>query len=159
MITITRRLTFAAGHRVLNHESKCANMHGHNYVAEITAVAEELDSLGRVVDFGVLKDRIGAWIDKNWDHGFIFMAADEEVIGAMRKVQGQKAFAMRDSPTAENMAKYLLGQANVLLELTRKEGYATLLATHVRLWETENCWADVHLDRNPVDIEREGSNI
>ena len=29
-LTCTRRLQFCAGHRVYGHESKCANVHGHN---------------------------------------------------------------------------------------------------------------------------------
>ena len=34
---ITRKLEFDAGHRVMNHESKCATCHGHRYVLEVTA--------------------------------------------------------------------------------------------------------------------------
>ena len=49
MITCTRRLTFCAGHRVLGHESKCAHPHGHNYVVYVTAEAEQLDDVGRVM--------------------------------------------------------------------------------------------------------------
>ncbi len=43
MITATRRVQFCAGHRVHRHESKCRNLHGHNYVAFFTAEAERLD--------------------------------------------------------------------------------------------------------------------
>lgn len=52
MITVTRVLEFDAGHRVVNHESKCATLHGHRYKVEIVAAAPGLDSLGRVIDFG-----------------------------------------------------------------------------------------------------------
>jgi hypothetical protein len=51
-----RRIPFAAGHRVFQHESKCRNLHGHNYVAVLHARADAgLDALGRVIDFSVLK--------------------------------------------------------------------------------------------------------
>jgi len=74
--TCTRRIQFCAGHRVAGHENKCNNLHGHNYVAFITAQAHNLDNLGRVVDFSVLKDIIGGWIDDNWDHGLILWRED-----------------------------------------------------------------------------------
>lgn len=55
MITCTRRLEWDAMHRIPRHESKCRAFHGHRYAAEITCLAPELDSPGRVVDFGVVK--------------------------------------------------------------------------------------------------------
>ena len=75
--TITRRLEFDAGHRVFGHESKCATLHGHRYVVEVTAQAAKLDSVGRVIDFSVLKERIGAWLDEKWDHNVIVFEQDE----------------------------------------------------------------------------------
>src|SRR5262249_22784820 len=56
MITATRRIQFAAGHRVFGHEGKCRYLHGHNFVALVTAAADDLDAVGRVIDFGVLKE-------------------------------------------------------------------------------------------------------
>ena len=81
-ITAVRRLQFCAGHRVHLHESKCNNPHGHNYVIYLHAVADDnqLDSLGRVIDFGVLKQKIGSWIDEFWDHGFIYFIDDKEMV-------------------------------------------------------------------------------
>lgn len=68
---ITRKFTFDAGHRVLGHESKCANIHGHTYTAEVSLMSKKLDALGRVVDFSVIKSVVGAWIDLFWDHNYI----------------------------------------------------------------------------------------
>ena len=62
MITCTRRLEWDAMHRIPRHESKCAAFHGHRYAAEITCSAPELDDLGRVVDFGVVAQRVQASI-------------------------------------------------------------------------------------------------
>lgn len=140
-ITCTRRIQFCAGHRVHNHESKCRNLHGHNYVAMFTAGAEPdreaTDSLGRVIDFSVLKERIGGWIDKCWDHGYILWDADEEAVMAVTAVSGQKLYLMPYNPTAENMATYLLTRVcPAVLADTGVE------VTHVRVWETENCYAD-----------------
>ena len=143
-ITCTRRIQFCSGHRVHQHESKCAHLHGHNYVAFITARAPSLDRIGRIVDFSVLKERVGGWIDDNWDHGFILYSHDFEAIEAVASVsQGdtkQKLYLMDANPTAENMAEHLLRNVcPILFKDTPIE------VQHVRLWETENCYAEANL--------------
>lgn len=136
-ITCTRRIQFCAGHRVYNHESKCRNLHGHNYVAFFDAAAPKLDGIGRVVDFSVLKERIGGWIDEKWDHGFLLWEEDSDAIAAVSGMVGQKLYFMPSNPTAENMAHHLL----VDICPTLLEGTGVTI-TGVRIWETENCYAD-----------------
>jgi 6-pyruvoyltetrahydropterin/6-carboxytetrahydropterin synthase len=136
MTSITRKIEFDAGHRVLGHEGKCRHLHGHHYVAEVTVEGAELDSLGRVIDFSILKQRVGGWIDENWDHNFLVHPEDP-----LRTIRTGKVFAGRElyvmlngNPTAENMAAELFEVATMLLP--------ELKVTHVRLYETPNCWAD-----------------
>ena len=57
-VTCTRRLCFEAGHRVYGHESKCANLHGHSYKVE-RGLRSGAGRVGRVIDFSVLKEKIG----------------------------------------------------------------------------------------------------
>lgn len=135
-ITCTRRIQFCAGHRVYNHESKCRNLHGHNYVAFFKAHAP-LDGLGRVIDFSVLKERIGGWLDTHWDHGFLLWEDDADALAAVTAIPGQKLFQMPWNPTAENMARYLL--TVVCPQVLADTGVEV---TDVRVWETENCYAD-----------------
>lgn len=132
-ITCTRRIEFDYGHRVFQHESKCRHIHGHRGVVEITVVAP-LDKLGRVIDFSVLKERIGGWIDANWDHNMIVFRDDQEVIHALRTISDiRDPFMLPYNPTAENMARYLLEVVcPVLLDDTGVE------AVKVVLWETPN---------------------
>jgi 6-pyruvoyltetrahydropterin/6-carboxytetrahydropterin synthase len=137
MVSCTRRIQFCAGHRVWRHESKCAHLHGHNYVAFFHATAPSLDDLGRVIDFTELKSRLGRWIDENWDHGFIVFAQDEAAMAAVLSIPGQKVFRLDSNPTAENLAAYLLRVvAPAALEGTGVE------VDRVELWETENCRAE-----------------
>ena len=140
MTTIVRTVCFSAGHRLWRHEGKCVHIHGHNYTVEFHATAERLDDVGRVIDFSVLKDRLGGWIDQHWDHGFICFQDDHEVRTALAAIPGQKLFVMEVNPTAENLARYLLEVV----------GPRQLAATGVRLvrvvlCETDNCRADVSL--------------
>jgi len=141
MITASRRIQFAYGHRVWKHESKCKHFHGHNGVVWLHARAPELDSLGRVIDFGVLKERIGAWIEQNWDHGFIYNIEDEETEKVLLSLSEQKVFRLDNNPTAEVMASFLLHVVCPhLLEGTGVEVFK------VTFYETENCFAEATLE-------------
>lgn len=140
MITAVRRVQFCAGHRLWRHEGACAHLHGHNYVVFFHVTAEQIDEVGRVVDFSVLKERLGGWICRNWDHGFICHREDEDALKAMAAIPGQKVYAMDRNPTAENLADHLL----------RTVGPEQLAGTGVQLvkvvlWETENCCAEAVL--------------
>mgnify|MGYP007071564299 CR=1 FL=1 len=155
-ITCTRRLTFCAGHRVLGHENKCAHLHGHNYVVEVTArSADTVDELGRVIDFSVIKAMLGNWLDTNFDHGFILHEQDTANIEYLSNLivrpeenfahlqlapVRQKLFVLPVNPTAENIAHYLLHTVCPLLF-----GSSGVQIIKVRVHETENCYADAEL--------------
>ncbi len=158
MPTCTRRLQFCAGHRVMGHENKCAHLHGHNYVVFLTATQDPnsrgdspwtpsgLDNIGRVIDFSVLKEKVGGWIDEHWDHGFIVYKEDTKVLDllvdfARGNHNRQKIFRIPNNPTAENMALYLL--FTVGPEVLKDTG---VKLSSVRVWETENCYADASID-------------
>ena len=135
-ITCIRIVKFDAGHRVVNHESKCRTLHGHEYKAEIFATASGLDNLGRVIDFSVLKQLVGGWIDTHWDHNMILWKEDPN-LPLIQQCDGLKApFVVDFNPTAENLAAYLLDKANELLADTG------VLVTKIKLWETSNCYVE-----------------
>lgn len=136
---ITRKIEFDAGHRVYGHESKCAHLHGHRYVAEITVTADELDSLGRVIDFSVVKNLVGGWIDDTWDHNLLLNDQDPlfDLICQNEKENGRIPFFFsNENPTAENIARVLFEQAHWML-ITH-----SIRVTRIRIYETPNCWAD-----------------
>lgn len=143
-ISCVRRLHFCSGHRVFKHEGKCANPHGHNYYAFITAEADELDDTGRVIDFSVLKEKVGSWIDLYWDHTFIAFEKDEEMIRSLNMVCSPKPpFIAPFNPTAENMAAYLL---NVVCPKVLEE--TSVRVTKVIVYETDNCSAEASLEES-----------
>lgn len=140
-ITCTRKIHFCAGHRVLGHENKCATPHGHNYNVFVSAESEDLDPLGRVIDFSVLKNNLGGWIDKNWDHTFLVYEKDQVLIEALQKVGGHKPIYLCSfNPTAENMAQYLL---NTVSPMVFKE--PGVKVTKIALYESENCYAEASI--------------
>lgn len=146
-----RKVTFCAGHRLLNHEGKCANLHGHNYLVEFHVTGNEIDALGRVVDFSVLNRVFKGWIDEHWDHGCLLWDKDQSAISAVQSIQPHRIYLLPYNPTAENMAMYLLNEISPKLIATIK-GY-DLRVTKVVVWETENASAEVTIDpsRNQAD--------
>jgi 6-pyruvoyltetrahydropterin/6-carboxytetrahydropterin synthase len=127
-------------HRIPRHESKCAAFHGHRYVAEVTCEAPALDSLGRVIDFGVLKEVLGTWIDTHWDHTAILMRddPDEAVVAIAKSNQshGRPVYFLDVAPSAENLVAEL---ARVGQELLQTHGVQLV---RIRLWETPNSSAE-----------------
>ena len=121
----------------MEHESKCKMLHGHRYVVEATFAADGLDNLGRVIDFGVIKERLTGWIDSNWDHNTILFEQDRVLGESIAQQLSQKIFYLPTNPTAENMAQYLLN--TVCKELFPEPN---IKCTRIRLFETPNCYAD-----------------
>ena len=139
-IQAVRRLQFCSGHRVYQHESKCSNVHGHNYVLFAYAEAPNLDSIGRVIDFSVLKSKLGTWIDENWDHNFLVYKEDKKLIEILKKVEQPKKIVICSyNPTAENMAQYLVDEVCPKLFID-----CGVRITKIELWETENCKVEVY---------------
>lgn len=141
MISAVRQIGFDAGHRVYGHESKCATFHGHRYTAEIYCRAKGLDDLGRVIDFGVIKERIGSWIDQQWDHAMIIWAKDPDLTKIQACSGFKPVFVTDFNPTAENMADFLLRIISPQLLHD-----STVEVHKIRLWETPNCYVEVGLE-------------
>lgn len=144
MMVCTRKLEFDAAHRVMLHESKCKYLHGHRYVVEASFTAKDntntLDTLGRVIDFGVIKTVLGAWLDEHWDHNVILCKKDEKLGHMINTELSQNVYFMDDNPTAENMADYLLRVICPMLFVQHD-----VICINIRLYETPNCSAYVSL--------------
>jgi 6-pyruvoyltetrahydropterin/6-carboxytetrahydropterin synthase len=136
-ITCSRRIEFDAAHRVMQHEGKCKHLHGHRYALEATFAASGLDTLGRVVDFAVIKEKLGGWILDNWDHATILYDKDKALGKAISDITGQKIFYMPSNPTAENMAEYMLNDICPAL-FTGTD----VQCVYIKLYETPNCFVE-----------------
>lgn len=129
MFRVTREIHFCYGHRLLNYDGKCRHLHGHNGKAVITLAAPRLDPLGMVVDFTVMKQQIGTWIDATFDHKMILHRDDPAL--PMLKQQGEPVCVVEVNPTAENIAKMIYDEV-------RRLGFPVI---DVTLWETETSFA------------------
>jgi 6-pyruvoyltetrahydropterin/6-carboxytetrahydropterin synthase len=138
LLTCTRRIEFDAAHRVVGHEGKCKHLHGHRYALEATFASKTLDNIGRVVDFGVIKELLGQWIDDHWDHTTILYDKDKPLGKAISDITNQKIFYLSANPTAENMAEYIIN--TVCPDLF---GNMPIECVRIRLYETPNCYAEL----------------
>lgn len=85
---VSKRMEIAGAHRLnLSYESKCQNLHGHNWIITLYCAAKELNEDGMVCDFKHIKEKIHGRLD----HGNL-----NEILDF--------------NPTAENIAKWCTQQ-------------------------------------------------
>ncbi len=64
MYYVTKRLEISAAHRLcLDYESKCTQLHGHNWIITVHCRAEKLNANGMVVDFTDIKRTVLGSLD------------------------------------------------------------------------------------------------
>jgi 6-pyruvoyltetrahydropterin/6-carboxytetrahydropterin synthase len=136
-ITAERYHDFSTGHRVYGHESKCAHLHGHNYRITFTVEAEQLDTVGRVMDFSVIKNLLCEWVEENWDHKFLIWSNDP-FAEELKKIDPDGVVTVAFNPTAENMGQYLI---DVVAPIQLEGTGVTLIK--VRVEETRKCSVEV----------------
>lgn len=134
--TVIRSHEICAGHRVVGHESKCRHLHGHNYKFHFKvapkvsytvmheadfASLKQLDDVGRVIDFSVVKTTLCQWLEDNWDHKFLHWEEDplikalqvdcelcDETTGQDVRDFDNSLVSLPFNPTAENLAAYMV---------------------------------------------------
>ena len=90
MFEVIVEASFAAAHSLRGYQGKCAQVHGHNFRVRVTAEGEQLDELGLLVDFTVLKGRLRQLVER-LDHENLNEVPPFDVI----------------NPSTENIARYL----------------------------------------------------
>ena len=144
--SITRRLEFDSGHRIPNHDGQCKHLHGHRYAIEVTLSGEVADHPGKaddgmVLDFGDIKRLTNQYIVDLWDHAFLVAKEDEGLVAFLASLPNHKTVVMEHVPTVENLANLAFA---ILQPVFSKAFDGRLELSALRLYETPNCWADVH---------------
>ncbi|MHB1223071.1 MAG: 6-pyruvoyl trahydropterin synthase family protein [Gemmatimonadaceae bacterium] len=131
VVTVTRRLTFNAAHRVHNPAlseaensalfGKCnnPNWHGHNYTLEVSVRGEIEERTGYVMDLGALRRLVETEVIDLVDH---------------RNMNIDVPFMQGVIPTTEN----------IIVAIWRRlvSHLAPARLVRLRLWETENNFAE-----------------
>jgi 6-pyruvoyltetrahydropterin/6-carboxytetrahydropterin synthase len=124
MYSVTKRIDFCYGHRLLDYDGICKHPHGHNAVAEIEVRTESLDLRDMVCDFSDIKRVVKGWIDRELDHKMI-LRRDDPLLEPLREL-GEPVFVVDHNPTVEQIAKLIFDQAN-------EQGFSVVRVT---VWET-----------------------
>lgn len=113
MYQITVEFTFSYAHRLQNHPGKCRNLHGHNARVQVVLESPKLDENGMVVDFAHVKDVIGQWLDRHWDHATILEHNDPLL--TLLAAPSYRVLATDRPPAAEVLARaiYTYAEANI----------------------------------------------
>lgn len=111
MYYVSKELEISAAHKLeLNYESKCQNLHGHNWRVIVFCRSKTLDENGMVYDFTHIKKNIHDVLDhKNLN----------EILNC--------------NPTAENIAKWIadtIGEKCWRVEVQESEG-------NIAVWESD----------------------
>ena len=97
MYYVSKRMEVAGSHHLdLPYESKCSNIHGHNWIITVHCKSEKLTDYGMIVDFALVKKEIHGVLD----HSNINDVLDNRI-----------------NPTAENMAKWICDKVSELCEV------------------------------------------
>jgi 6-pyruvoyltetrahydropterin/6-carboxytetrahydropterin synthase len=140
MITAERYHDISCGHRVVGHENKCKFLHGHNYRFHFQITANELDHIGRVLDFGVIKSHLCEWLEENFDHRFLIWDKDP-LLPHLENISRESLFVVPFNPTAENIAKYMVEE----IAPKRLQGTGAKLIK-CRIEETRKCSATYEIE-------------
>lgn len=129
MYSVTKRIEFCYGHRLMDYDGVCRHPHGHNAIVEIDIRAERLDGRNMVADFTDIKRVVKGWIDSELDHKMI-LRRDDPLAEALRQL-GEPMYLLESNPTVERIAQ-------LIFDMSREQG---LPVSRVTVWETPTSWA------------------
>ena len=129
MYSVTKKIEFCYGHRLLDYDGICKHPHGHNAVAEIEVRTGSLDNRNMVCDFSDIKRIVKGWIDETIDHQMV-LRRDDPLVAPLQAL-GEPIYILESNPTVERIAKLIFDQSREL----------GINIVAIRVWETPSSFA------------------
>ena len=130
MYSVTKRIDFCYGHRLLDYDGICKHPHGHNALAEIEVRTDRLDNRNMVCDFSDIKRVVKGWIDKELDHKML-LRHDDPLVKPLQQL-GEPVYLLDSNPTIERIARLIYDQAL----------HCGVAVVRVKVWETPTSVAE-----------------
>ena len=130
MYSVTKRIDFCYGHRLLDYDGVCKHPHGHNASVEIEVRTGQLDHRNMVCDFSDIKRIVKGWIDKEFDHKML-LRHDDPLVTSLRQL-GEPVFICASNPPVEHIAQLIFQHAS-------QQGLPVM---RVKVWETPTSYAE-----------------
>jgi len=130
MYSVTKRIDFCYGHRLLDYDGVCKHPHGHNAKVEVEVRTGTLDKRNMVCDFSDIKRIVKGWIDQAFDHKML-LRHDDPLVKSLKEL-GEPVYICESNPTVEHIAQLIYRHAT-------KEG---LPVVRVTVWETPTSFAE-----------------
>ncbi len=135
MYSVTKRIDFCYGHRLLDYDGVCKHPHGHNAVAEIEVRTDALDNRNMVADFSDIKRSIKGWIDRELDHKML-LRHDDPLVKPLEQL-AEPVFIVDSNPTVERIAR-------LIFDYAKEQGFDVV---RVKVWETPTSFASYGAER------------
>ena len=130
MYSVTKKIEFCYGHRLLDYDGVCKHPHGHNALVEVDVRTDSLDQRNMVADFADIKRIVKGWIDRELDHKMI-LRHDDPLVEPLKQL-GEPVYILESNPTVERIARLIFDKA--------REENINVVA--VRVWETPTSIAE-----------------
>ena len=108
MYYVKKSLEISAAHQLkLDYESKCENLHGHNWNVDVYLKSDKLDQNGMVMDFTIIKKKIMDKMDHKYlNEVFDFNPTAENIAHWVQEELGEKCYRVEVEESQNNFAVY-----------------------------------------------------
>jgi 6-pyruvoyltetrahydropterin/6-carboxytetrahydropterin synthase len=84
MYSVTKRIEFCYGHRLLDYDGICKHPHGHNAVAEIEVRTDRSTTATWSATSATSSAIVKGWIDRELDHKMV-LRHDDPLVGRCKR--------------------------------------------------------------------------
>lgn len=115
MYEVTIKKSFSAAHLLKEIGGKCEELHGHNFLVEVSVAAESLNSEALLIDFRIVK----RWTDE------ILQQLDHKYLNDIE-------YFKNSNPSSEQLARFIYER------ISEKTRQSQVLLSRVTVWESDN---------------------
>lgn len=149
---IRKQFKFEGAHIVRDCSSnRCKkSVHGHSYIVEVFITSDRLDNGGMIMDFGLMKDYIGSFID-SFDHSYSMWAKERPEFRGIIKDISERWVEMPVTPSAEMYSLMFFYVIDKILKNTAfSNGEKNVRLYSVRVHETATGYAESFREDLPL---------